>query len=459
MLTQFHKNKGSFIRRFSANPARVIVSSFALLIFVGTLLLMLPISSASGRFTSLLDALFTATSATCVTGLTVQNTGVYFSGFGQGVILALIQCGGLGLITFATFFNLAIRKKAGFKSIQVARESVSSDATTDIRRLMSMILIITLLFELTGACVLMIAFVPEYGVQGIFHSLFLAVSSYCNAGFDLLGGVGAQSSLCPLYDNPLVLITISVLIISGGLGFIVWQDIYHVKVRKRLTLHTKVVLIGTAGLLVLGTVFIALLEWGNPGTLGSMNPDEKVLNSFFLSVSSRTAGFNTFPLENMTGLTKLTVIALMFIGAAPGSTGGGIKVTTMFVLIATVVCVLTGKNDTVINHRKVDKGVVYKSLAITVAALVAVMICTGVVIFTVNPEAFSEINALFESVSAFGTVGLTIGVTEYASAFGRIALILAMFLGRVGPMSLALSLAMRPIQKSTVLPEGKIMVG
>ena len=452
MLTQFGKNKGSLIRRFSANPARVIVSSFALLIFVGTLLLMLPISSASGQFTSPLDALFTATSATCVTGLTVQNTGVYFSGFGQGVILALIQCGGLGLITFATFFNLAIRKKAGFKSIQVAKESISSDTTVDISRLMSMILILTLLFELTGACVLMIAFVPEYGVQGIFHSLFLAVSSYCNAGFDLLGGVGAQSSLCPLYDNPLVLITISVLIISGGLGFIVWQDIYHAKVRKRLTLHTKVVLIGTAGLLVLGTLFIALLEWRNPGTLGSMDAGEKVLNSFFLSVSSRTAGFNTFPLENMTGLAKLTVIALMFIGAAPGSTGGGIKVTT-------VVCVLTGKNDTVINHRKVEKGVVYKALAITVAALIAVMICTAVVIFTANPEMFSEINALFESVSAFGTVGLTIGVTEHASVFGRIALILAMFLGRVGPMSLALSLAMRPIQKSTVLPEGKIMVG
>ena len=204
---------------------------------------------------------------------------------------------------------------------------------------------------------------------------------------------------------------------------------------------------------------IASLEWGNPGTIGSMDSGEKVINSFFLSVSSRTAGFNTFQLENLTGLTKLTVIILMFIGAAPGSTGGGIKVTTMYVLIATVVCVLSGKNDTVINHRKVEKGVVYKAMATTSAAFVAVMICTAIVIFTSSPEMFSEINALFESVSAFGTVGLTIGVTEYASAFGRIALILAMFLGRVGPMSLALSLAMRPIQKSTVLPEAKIMVG
>ena len=459
MLTQPNKNKGSKLRRFSSNPARVIVSSFALLIFVGTILLMLPISSAEGRFTSPLDALFTATSATCVTGLTVQNTGVYFSGFGQGVILALIQCGGLGLITFATFFNLAIRKKAGFKSIQVARESVSTDATTDIRRLLSMILVLTLLFELAGACVLMIALVPEYGPQGIFHSLFLAVSSYCNAGFDLFGGVGAQSSLGALYDNPLVLITISILIISGGLGFIVWQDIYHFKIRKKLALHTKIVLISTATLLILGAVLIASLEWGNPGTIGSMDSGEKVINSFFLSVSSRTAGFNTFQLENLTGLTKLTVIILMFIGAAPGSTGGGIKVTTMYVLIATVVCVLSGKNDTVINHRKVEKGVVYKAMATTSAAFVAVMICTAIVIFTSSPEMFSEINALFESVSAFGTVGLTIGVTEYASAFGRIALILAMFLGRVGPMSLALSLAMRPIQKSTVLPEAKIMVG
>ena len=229
--------------------------------------------------------------------------------------------------------------------------------------------------------------------------------------------------------------------------------------RRKLLLHTRIVLIATAVLLVGGTVLIAALEWNNPATIGGMHAGEKVLNSFFASVSARTAGFNSFSAADMTGLTKLLTIVLMFIGAAPGSTGGGVKVTTVYVLFATVGSALTGKTDTVIRRRRVDKSVVYKSLAIVTVAIATVVVCTATIVFTSDMTGLSEIDAMFESVSAFATVGVSVGVTESASVLSRFALILAMFLGRVGPMSLALSMTMRPLQKSTVMPEAKIMVG
>lgn len=452
--------KNSFFHRLQSNPPRIIVISFALLILAGTFLLMLPVSSKSGTVTSFADALFTATSATCVTGLVVRDTATYFSGFGQGVILALIQFGGLGLVSFAAFFNIAIRKKTGLKGLQVARESVNStDAGSDLGRLLTMLFLVTLSFELAGAVILSFVLIPQFGAYGIFQSLFMSVSAYCNAGFDLFGILGPYSSMTAFYANPLVLITVSVLIISGGLGLVVWEDLYHLRKRRKLLLHTRIVLIATAVLLVGGTVLIAALEWNNPATIGGMHAGEKVLNSFFASVSARTAGFNSFSAADMTGLTKLLTIVLMFIGAAPGSTGGGVKVTTVYVLFATVGSALTGKTDTVIRRRRVDKSVVYKSFAIVTVAIAAVVVCTATIVFTSDMTGLSEIDAMFESVSAFATVGVSVGVTESASVLSRFALILAMFLGRVGPMSLALSMTMRPLQKSTVMPEAKIMVG
>lgn len=249
------------------------------------------------------------------------------------------------------------------------------------------------------------------------------------------------------YANPLVLITVSVLIVSGGLGLVVWEDLYHLRKRRKLLLHTRIVLIATAVLLVSGTVLIAALEWNNPATIGGMHTGEKILNSFFASVSARTAGFNSFSAADMTGLTKLLMIVLMFIGAAPGSSGGGVKVTTVYVLFATVGGALTGKTDTVIRRRRVDKSVVYKSLAIVTVAIAAVAVCTATIVFTSDMTGLSEIDAMFESVSAFATVGVSVGVTESASALSRFALILAMFLGRVGPISLALSMIKAPCKR------------
>lgn len=455
------KNREKRINDFLTNPARVIVLSFALLILLGTFLLMLPIASRRGDSLPFLDALFTATSATCVTGLIVRDTFTYFSMFGQVIILFLIQLGGLGLVTFATFFNIAIRKKIGLKSMYIAQESVNSDSMSNIGHLMKIIFTITFAFEFAGAVVLAAVFVPKYGALGIFISIFLAVSAYCNAGFDVLGMEGAYAGLSNYFDNPVVLITIMALIICGGLGFIVWQDLYHWRRGRRLTLHTKIVVIATAVLILLGTIVLGICEWNNPKTLGEMTPFQKILNSFFMSVSARTAGFNTVPLDKMFGISKLFTIMLMFIGAAPGSTGGGIKITTAFVLIMTVVCVMSGKNDTIIDNRKVDKSVVYKALAVFSIATLAVMIATATIFFTSHSggRAFSEIDAIFESVSAFGTVGLTCGVTGVANAASRLVLILTMFIGRVGPVSLALSLAMRPQKKNTVMPEARIMVG
>lgn len=455
------KSRSKFWSNFFSNPARVIVVSFALLILLGTLLLMLPIATRSGRSMPFLESLFTATSATCVTGLIVQDTFLYFSLFGQVIILFLIQLGGLGLVTFATFFNIAIRKRIGLKSLYLAQESVSSDSMSDIGYLLKMIFTITFVFELIGALILMTVFIPQLGGAGAFTSIFLAVSAYCNAGFDILGFGGQYSSLMNYTDNPIVLITIMGLIICGGLGFIVWQDIYHFRRRRHLTLHTKIVLISTAFLVVIGAVLLGACEWNNNLTLGQMGTGEKILNSFFMSVTSRTAGFNSVPMEHTFGITKLLTVILMFIGAAPGSTGGGIKVTTTFVLLMTVVCVMRGKDETIIGKKKVDKSVIYKSLAVFSIAALVVIASTATIFFTSHAGGltFSEIDALFESVSAFGTVGLTTGVTQFANTASRIILILTMFIGRVGPVSLALSLALRPINKSTIMPEAKIMVG
>lgn len=454
-------SSNKFLSEMSANPARIIVSSFALLIMIGAGILMLPISSKTGQGLDLLSALFTATSATCVTGLVVVDTYSHFSMFGQVVILILIQLGGLGLVTFATFFNLAIRKKVGFKTLHLAQESASGYSTYTTKHLVKLIFSVTFFIEFIGAIILMTVFVPEHGAYGAFISIFLAISAYCNAGFDVLGFNEEFSSLSYYYDNPLVIITISLLVISGGLGFIVWQDLFHAKKNKKLMLHTKIVLIGSLALLVIGTLLVLAFEWSNPHTIGDMSLGNKVLNSFFQSVTCRTAGFNTIDNGALLGITKILTIMLMLIGAAPGGTGGGIKVTTVYVLMMTVVCVMQGKDETIIDNKKVDKSVIYKALAVITIALMVVSVTTSIIFFTSHKEGvtFREMDAVFEAVSAFGTAGLSNGVTAFANVPSRITLMITMFIGRVGPVSLALSLALKPKNKSTVFPEAKIMVG
>ena len=442
-------------------PTRTITLSFAAVILVGTLLLMLPVSSRTGAFTPFLDCLFTATSSTCVTGLVVHDTYAYWSAFGQCVILALIQIGGLGLVTLTTFFNIAIGRKLGLRGMHLAQESVASTGP-DINQLMKVVMITALTVETAGALLLATVFVPEFGAEGIFISVFTSVSAFCNAGFDIFGRAEPYVSLTGYVGNPIVVGTVGLLIIVGGIGFIVIHDLLQYRRTKKLLLHTRIVIVSTVSLILVGMAFTAVCEWNNPFTLGGLSgTGERLGAAWFHSVSCRTAGFNVFPLEPMHDITKILSSLLMFVGAAPGSTGGGIKCTTFAVIFMTVYSVVRGDEDTVIFRRKVEKSAVYKSLAVMILGILAVTITAACIVATMSgTHAVTGVDALFESVSAFATVGLSAGISAVASTLSRMLLIFEMYIGRLGPVTFFLALAMRPTaNRKEILPVGKIQIG
>ncbi len=458
MSPHFPEKKRSLL---ITSPARAICLSFFVVIAVGTLLLMLPVSSQDGRFTLPLDALFTATSATCVTGLVVFDTATKWSLFGQLVILTLIQIGGLGLVTITTFFNLALGKRLGFRSIQRAQEAINVDGAMDINRMIRIVVKASLAAEGIGALLLLTVFVPKYGLRGVFISVFLAISAFCNAGFDILGFESQYISLTNYGSNPVVMLTITALIIVGGLGFVVWNDLLEYRKNRRLMLQSRVVLAITGILIVAGTAMFLLCEWNNPATLGPMPLEDKLWASYFQSVTTRTAGFNTIDIPNLNPITKTLSMALMFIGAAPGSTGGGIKVTTIAVVAMTVMSVIRGGDDTVVMRHKVPKSTVYRSLTILVLGGLLVIVAGSVMYFTIPENSIETgIDAMFEAVSAFATVGISSGVTAVANVPSKLILILTMFTGRVGPISFVLSLAAKGTSnRNQVMPDGRIMVG
>lgn len=442
-------------------PARIIAISFAAVILIGTLLLMLPISSRNGVSTPFLDCLFTATSATCVTGLIVYDTYTHWTMFGHLVIISLIQIGGLGLVTLTTFFNIIIGKKLGLRGMHLAQESVSS-MDTDINLLIKIVISTSFFVEAVGALVLMTTFVPQYGADGIFISVFTSISAFCNAGFDLFGRQTPFISLCNYNDNPVVMLTIGLLIIIGGIGFIVIHDLAQYRRTKKLTLHTRIVLIVTGVLIFSGMLMTMLCEWNNPLTLGALpSTMQKIGASWFHSVSCRTAGFNSISMEGLNDITKILSSVLMFFGAAPGSTGGGIKCTTVAVIFMTVYSVIRGDEDTIIFRRKVEKSAVYKSLAVMILGVLAVSITSGAIVATMQEtHAVTGVDALFESVSAFATVGLSAGISGIANPVSKLLLLFSMYLGRIGPVSFFLSLAMRPTSnRKEIIPEGKIQIG
>lgn len=446
-------------------PVRLIVISFAIIIFVGACLLTLPLCTKDGQSTTFLDALFTAGSATCVTGLVLFDTYTHWTPVGQVIILALIQLGGLGLVTFTTGMSLLLRKKLGLRNLQLAVENTNGDSS-DIGGLIRMILCFTFACEGIGALLLMIRFLPMMGTHGIWVSIFLAVSAYCNAGFDILGSIMKDGNMIPFVSDPLVCLTIGGLIVIGGLGFVVISDIYHAKLqpalshvqRHGLNFHSRVAIFMALLLIVLGTIIFIILE--NDNTLATL-PDlgSKLNASLFQSISARTAGFASVDIAKEHDFTKIFTVILMFIGAAPGSTGGGIKTTTILVLVCTVWSVMRGKDETTFLHRRIDKFTVYRALAITSTAMLLVLVVTGI-ITTADPR-INGVDALFEATSAFGTVGLTAGVTPHLSDISRIAIIITMYIGRVGPISLGLAISLRRghIHSDSVLPEGKINVG
>ena len=439
------------------SPARKIIVSFLCVILVGTFFLMLPFSSKNEPL-SFLTALFTATSATCVTGLTLIDPFLDLTVFGQVVLALLIECGGLGLLTFVSFFMFSINKKAGLHSLRLAQETTSSVDFKGTRQLLRTILATSVSVQSIGAVLLALRFYPKLGSYGVWVSIFTSVSAYCNAGFDLMGFEGRGSSLTNYNGDPIVIYTVMALILAGGLGFIVFQDIVNYRKTRRLLLHTRIVLAMSLGLIAFGFLSFFAVEYNNPETIGDMTFFEKINASLFQSVAARTAGFASVNLGGMHDLSKVIYIFLMFIGAGSGSTGGGIKMTTFAVVIATVISVIRGRSEATIFGRIVNKHTIYKATAIMVLAVMVVILC-GAVILLSHPD-LSGVDGLFEAVSAFATVGSTTGVTSIIGTFEKTVEIITMFIGRVGPITFVLATTMkRQTSKNQILPEGKIMVG
>lgn len=446
----------------TAEPVRIIVVSFLLVILTGTLLLMLPISSNEGA-TDPITALFTATSTTCVTGLAVVNTTAHWSVFGQAVMLVLIQIGGLGLSTFAIGFTLLVRRRIGIREIMLASES-SGGSTLDAAALMKLMLAFTFGCEALGAGILMLRFVPLYGTAGIWPSVFVAVSAYCNAGFDILGFVPNNSSLSAFAGDPLVSITVSLLVAIGGLGFVVVQDIYQCKIAARfrhkepMRLHffSQICLRVTVALLAVGTLAFMVLEYNN--TMSHLNFFEKLNAAFFQSSNTRTAGFASVSISGEKDITKVVTCILMFIGGCPGSTAGGIKVTTFVVLMVTVFSTVRGSDEPVVLRHRFTHSMVYKALAVVFLGA-AIALFDTIVITVLNPNV-TFIDALLEAVSAFATVGLSADVTPTLDPISKLLLCLTMFIGRVGPVSFGVSILMRRRKEGElILPEGRMLIG
>ena len=421
-------------------PERVLTLGFFFLIVIGSILLSLPISSVSGRSIGMHNSVFTATSCVCVTGLVVLDTGTTFSFFGRMVVLVLIQIGGLGLMIFATLVMIALGRRISLRNRVLIRESMNTTGLSGLIRLIKWFTLMAGTIELIGAVILSFRFIPIYGwAKGIENSVFHSVSAFCNAGFDLFGGF---KSITEYSSDPAIVLTMAALTILGGLGFFVMLEIYQNRMRfEKLSLHTKLVLVITASLLALGFVLTVAFEWSNPGTLGGMTFFEKLLNGFYQSVTLRTAGFSTIDQAALTDSSKLFGIIFMFIGASPASTGGGVKTTTIGILILLVFSVVRANDSVVTFGKQIPVNVFKRALTIVLISLFIVIICAIVLSLTERNSGMTMIDLLFESTSAFGTVGLSSVGTPALSRFSQMFLIPVMFLGRVGPLTLAFALA------------------
>ncbi len=444
---------------FKIKQTQAIVIVFAAIIVVGSILLNLPISSKDGHSIGFINALFTATSAVCVTGLVVVDTYTHWTVFGQIIILLLIQVGGLGFMTLATLFSLVIGRRISFKERLLIAESLNQNSPQGMVKLIKDILLGTIIFEGLGAIILSIRFMGEFGVKdGIYRGIFHSISAFCNAGFDLMGNYGKFSGLTHYVEDPVVNLTIMALIIIGGLGFAVWEDVYKTRKFSELSLHTKLVLVVTAILLIFGFVFFLAMEYSNAKTLQPLSFKGKILASMFQSVTPRTAGYNTLSLPDLTNASKLMTTVLMFIGGSPGSTAGGIKTATAGVLLFSVISVLRGCREVNIFRKRLEMDIILRSLAVFVLSITVILSTTVILSITENA---TLLEYLFESTSAFGTVGLSLGITPMLSSVGKAALIITMFLGRVGVLTMIMAVTAR-MQKSEVklkYPEAKVMVG
>ena len=432
---------------------QIIILAFACVILLGGILLMLPVSSAAGLWTPLSEALFTSTSAVCVTGLVVHDTMTYWSIFGKTVILLLIQTGGMGVVTLSAMVLSVTGHKLGLVQRTLIQDSIGSEHMGGLVRMVRFIVKVMLTVEGIGACFLATVFIPLYGpLKGAAFSVFHSVSAFCNAGFDLMGEQGEYSSLTGFAANPVVTLTISLLIILGGIGFFTWKDfIDHGLKFRRYRMQTKAILVMTAALLLLPAIYLFMAEYGN------LPLGERLLAAIFQAVTPRTAGFNTTDLTQMSGTGQAVTVILMLIGGAPGSTAGGMKVTTIFVILATCASVFGGEEECSGFGRSIDNKVISQSMAL-MTIYMTLFLVSGAVICSLEQQPLHI--CLFESASAIGTVGLTLGITPTLGLISKIILIALMFLGRTGGLTIAWALFR--IQGPAVnrkYPKGNIAVG
>ncbi|MDO4595108.1 MAG: TrkH family potassium uptake protein [Tissierellia bacterium] len=434
-------------------PAFIITMSFVMVILIGTIILSLPISASNNKSIGFINALFTATSATCVTGLIVVNTALSWSIFGKIIILILIQIGGLGTMALFSAMFFFLGKKIGLKHRILIKESLNLNSYTGIVKFLKNVIKFSLLCEFIGAILLSLRLIPLYGMlKGIWFSIFHSVSAYCNAGFDLFG-----NSIVDFHSDILINLTICSLIIIGGLGFFVFADIFKCKNYKNLSLHTKLALFITSLLLILGTLLFIILERDNVDTIKNFNLKDTILAGFFQSTVARTAGFNSIDLSQIHDSTAFMLMVLMFIGASPASTGGGIKTTTFGVLIISTFCILKGKTRFESFKRSIKTDIIYKSIAILMLALIIITL-SSFLVATIEHERFTFINVLFEVFSAFATVGTSRGITSGLSNMSHLILIVVMIFGRVGTFTVAYAIT-GDDERKYKYANGEVIVG
>ena len=454
----------SLIQKYSRKirPGQILVLGFLCVILAGAVLLTLPIAAADRNSLGFLDALFTATSAVCVTGLSVVNVGVSLSLFGQIVLLVLIQIGGLGFMTITSLLFMVVGKRISLKERLLIQESYNLDSIQGVVRLVRNALTVTFVIEGAAAVVLAVRLIPEFGpAGGVYHAVFLAVSGFCNAGFDALG---QANSLEKYIADPVINIVVMLLITLGGMGFSVVLDVLRKRRFSKLMLHSRIVLLMSGILFLSGALLIGLLEWNNPNTLGrpGLNVPQKVMGACFQSVTLRTAGFDTIGQGGLTPAGTLVSIILMFIGASPASTGGGIKTTTFFAVLLSVSCMIRGKQDYNIFHRRLNEQLMRRAVTIVALALGLVLADTVVISWVESLSGGTELlsDVLFEVTSAFGTVGLSTGITPTLFPVSKILSILTLLCGRLGPLTISMALSgAAPKPDALHYPEERLIIG
>lgn len=446
----FKKVRGWFV----SSPPRALTIGFIVIILIGTVLLKLPVSLREGQSIDWVDALFTSASATCVTGLVVLDTGTFFSTFGHWVILALVQIGGLGFMTMGTLFAIFLRRKVSLKERLILQESLNQNNLEGIIKLVLRVIYYALTIELAGSILFTLRFMLDMSPgKAIYFGIFHGVSIFNNAGFDLFGD---YRSMANYISDPFVNLLSIVLIILGGLGFVVLADLVEYRRNRRLSLHSKVAIYTTLLLFIGGAVVILLFEYTNQKTFGPLNMADKIMASLLHSMTPRSAGISTIDVASLRQATQFLLVILMFIGVSPGSTGGGIKTTTFAVLIVAVLAVFRGRKDVVLLRHRIEPDRVYKAITVTLFSFIIVVV--GTMLLSVT-ESHSFMVVLFEATSAFATVGLSAGLTPELTDIGKFIVIVLMFMGRLGPFTLFYAVGPRKGKTLYRHAEGKIIIG